>query len=233
MSALTSVIRTASTCLLSLTLSGCLHPPYNNFQKPPPPTKRAVTGIGVGAITGSLIAGTAVGGLMGAAVGGTLGTFSEIMHSEKPAVIKDLQRNDIEFVQYGDTMVLIVPTDHYFQFNSPKLNDLCFEGLSNIIKLLKLYKCSTIYVAAFTDNIGTHKHKKRLSQARAETMLTFLWANNLPAKRLKAEGYGDQFDVGDNHLIHGSAYNRRIEIQWENKTNSPPPQMDSVNGAMK
>jgi flagellar motor protein MotB len=47
-------------------------------------------------------------------------------------------------------------------------------------------------------------------------MLTFLWANDIQARRLKAEGYGDRFDIGDNKLIRGSAYNRRIEIQWQN-----------------
>lgn len=232
MPVITYAKRTACASLISLTLSGCFHPPYNNFQKPPPPVKRAITGAGVGAITGSLIGG-GVGALAGGAIGGTVGTFSEIFHASKPAVIQDLQRNDIQFVQYGDTMVLIVPTDHYFQFNSPKLNDLCFEGLNNIIKLLKLYNCSTVYVAGFTDNVGTHKHKKHLSQAQAETMLTFLWAHNINAKRLKAEGYGDQFDVGDNHLIHGSAYNRRIEIQWENKTTPPLTQTESISGGMK
>jgi len=232
MPAKTLAKRTACTCLLSLTLSGCFHMPYNNFQKPPPLVKRAVTGAGVGIVTGSLIGGTAVGGAIGGLIGGTVGTFAEIQHAGKPATIRDLQKNDIQFVQYGDTMVLIVPTDHYYEFNSPKLNELCFEGLNNIVKLLKLYKCSIVNVAGFTDNVGSRRHKKLLSQARAETMLTFLWANDINARRLSAEGFGDKFDIGDNHLIHGSAYNRRIEIQWENK--APVPQrIEPVNDGMK
>ena len=232
MSAKTLARRTACVSLLSLTLSGCFHPPYNNFHKPPPLVKRATTGIGVGVITGSLISGTAMGGAIGGLIGGTVGTFSEIYHAGKPATILDLKKNDIEFVQYGDTMTLIVPTDHYYEFNSPKLNELCFEGLNNIIKLLKLYKCSTVYVAGFTDNVGMKHHKKLLSQAQAETMLTFLWANNIQARRLSSEGYGDKFDIGDNHWIHGSAYNRRIEIQWTNK--APVPQrMEPANDGMK
>ena len=233
MSARNFANRVVCISLLSMTLSGCFHPPYNDFKKPPPNVNRAITGAGVGAIAGSLLGGAAVGGLMGGAIGGTLGTFSEIHHAGKPATIRDLQKNDIQFVQYGDTMVLVIPTDHYFQFNSPNLNDICFAGLNNVVKLLKLYNCSTIYVAAFTDNVGTREHKKRLSQARAETMLTFLWANNIRAKSLKAEGYGDKFDIGDNRLIHGSAYNRRIEIQWNNKPVVPPMRMDPISGGMK
>ena len=232
MSAKPNIQYTASLCLLTLALSGCFHPPYHDFNKPPPSVGRAITGAGVGAVTGSLISGTVVGGAIGAAIGGTAGTFNEIYHAGKPAIIRDLQKNDIQFVQYGDTMTLIVPTDHYYQFDSPKLNELCFEGLNNIIKLLKLYNCSTVYVAGFTDNVGTRQHKNKLTQARAETMLTFLWANNLKARRLKAEGYGSQHEIADNHLIHGSAYNRRIEIQWENKSNTPQS-IDSISSGMK
>ncbi len=232
MSAYPVAKRTLCVSLLTLLLNGCFHPPYNNFQKPPIPVKRAIAGAGVGIITGSLVGGTAVGGAIGGLIGGTVGTLSEIKHSGKQDTIRDLQKNDIQFVQYGDTMVLIVPTDHYYEFNSPKLNEICFEGLNNIIKLLKLYKCSTVYVAGFTDNVGSQRHKKRLSQAQAETMLTFLWANNIQAKRLTAEGYGDQFDIGDNHLIRGSAYNRRIEIQWENKS-EPTPRVEPANDGMK
>ena len=57
-------------------------------------------------------------------------------------------------------------------------------------------------------------HKKTLSQAQAEAMLTFLWANGINANRLHAEGYGDSHTISDNHIIHGSAQNRRLEIQW-------------------
>ena len=79
---------------------------------------------------------------------------------------------------------------------------------------MKLYPQSPIYVAGFTDNVGSPKQKKRLSQAQAETMLTFLWSNGIRSMQLKAEGYGDKNTIADNYVVHGSADNRRIEIQW-------------------
>lgn len=111
-------------------------------------------------------------------------------------------------------MTLLIPTDKYFMFMSPRLNELCYPGLLNVVKLLRLYPKSPIYVAGFTDNVGSRYHKKRMSQAQAETMMTFLWANGVRSIQLKAEGYGDKNDIGDNRIVHGSAYNRRIEIQW-------------------
>ncbi len=197
-------------------LSSCAHPPYNNF-KPKHPISQE-TGIAVGATIGTAIGaaatGTLPGALAGTVIGGTTGAILSSVTHQKHSLIKTLNKEDIQLVQYGDTMTLIIPTDKYFLFESPRLNEIRYKGLMNVVSLLQLYPHSKIYVAAFTDNVGTFAHKKRLSQAQAETMLSFLWANDIQAQRLKAEGYGDKNTVGDNSIIHGSAFNRRIEIQW-------------------
>ncbi len=195
-------------------LSSCFHPPYNNFKPDPRTARYAARGAPVGAAVGAVASSTLTGTLLGGGIGGAAGAAMGIYKSSKPKIINDLKKQDIEFIEYGDTMTLIVPTDKYFLFASPRLNELCYPGLNNIVRLLKFYPKSPIYVAGFTDNVGSRYHKKMLSQAQAETMLTFLWANNISAMQLKAEGYGDKNAVSDNKLIHGSAQNRRIEIQW-------------------
>ena len=194
--------------LLSLTLCGCINPPFNDFHESSSTIKDNMSAFG------------------DAAKGATG------VSSNPNTLVDELNKYDIQYVQHGQTMELIVPTDKYFEFNSPKLNDICYQGLNEIVKMVKLYPCSTIYVAAFTDNIGSYEHKKRLSQAQAETMLTFLWANGIKAEQLNAEGFGDQYSIGDNTLIHGSAYNRRIEIQWVNAP-AIPQKMASLQGGMK
>lgn len=195
-------------------LSSCYHPPYNNFRPDHRTARAAGAGAGVGTIFGAVATSTLTGTVIGAAIGGTVGVAAGIHKDSRKNIIKELKKQDIQYEQYGDTMTLIVPTDKYFMFNSPRINERCFPGLTNIIRLLKFYPQSPIYVAGFTDNVGSRIHKKRMSQAQAETMLTYLWANDIPAKQLKAEGYGDKNDISDNELIHGSAQNRRIEIQW-------------------
>ena len=195
-------------------LSSCAHPPYNNFKPRNLTARGATIGATMGTAVGAATTGTIPGALVGTALGGTFGAILGSGTHPKRGLINDLKRQSIQFVQYGDTMTLIIPTDKYFMFESPRLNELCYPGLLNVISLLKLYPDSLIYVAAFTDNVGSDYHKKRMSQARAETMLSYLWANGIQAQRLKAEGYADKNTVGDNAIIHGSAFNRRIEIQW-------------------
>lgn len=213
-------------------LSSCFHPPFNNFKKDHPIARRAGAGTTVGVIAGSIAVSTATGAVVGGAAGGTVGVIIGLQKESKKNIIKELKKQDIQFVQYGDTMTLVVPTDKYYMFDSPRINEIRYPALVNIIKLLRFYPNSPIYVAGFTDNVGSPYHKRELTQSQAETMLTFLWANDIAAKRLKAEGYSDKNDISDNQLIHGSAQNRRIEIQWFNGY-VPMPRQQMASAATK
>lgn len=138
-------------------------------------------------------------------------------------MIRKLGTQHIQFIQRGDRMTIIVPTDRYYFFNTPDLNDVHYQGLNDVATLIKLFPCSRINVAAFGDNVGKNTLKYKLTKARAEAMITFLWAKGIPAQLLTPEGYGDKFPIGDNRIVHGSAYNRRIEIQWWTGKNPPSP----------
>ena len=207
-----SVQKYITIVLPAVMLSGCFQPPFNNFKKDPPNVQRTILGAGAGAIIGTLAGNT----VLGVAIGGTAGTLLSMYRVSKRAIIQELYKQDIQFIEYGDMMTLIVPTDHYYLVNSSRFNDICYAGLNNIVRLLRFYPRSRIYIAAFTDDVGTNKHKYLLSQARAETMLTFLWAHDIPVRYLHAQGYSDHYTLGNDRLIRGSAYNRRIEIQWFN-----------------
>ena len=207
--------------LSSLILSACYHPPYNNFKPHNRVFKPAAEGAGAGAVAGALAGNT----LAGAAIGGAAGSALGVYRSSKNGIIRELENQSVQYVQYGDTQTLIVPTDKYFLYGTPRINELAYPGLANIVKLLSMYPNSTVFVAGFTDDIGSKKRKQKLTQAQAEAMLTLLWANGIKAELLHAQGYGDKHPIGDNKLIHGSAFNRRIEIQW---IKAEPPKLARV-----
>ncbi len=214
--------------LCMLVLSACNQPPYNDFKPDQPLLKRSAYGAAVGAVVGSTVGGPVIGTVVGGSVVTALGLYK----TNKQAILESLLKEDIQFVAYGDTYTLIVPTDHYYVFNSARLDERCYQGLNDIARLLEFYPKCRVTVAAFTDDVGTNRHKLRLSEARAETMLGFLWAHKIPAHLLTAQGYGDRFSIGDNRLIRGSAYNRRIEIQWSSLP-LLPDQSPAMQGIMK
>ena len=149
--------------------------------------------------------------------------------NQKKYLIDKLKESDIQYVEYGDTMTLIIPSDHTFSTQSDEMKDMNFSGLNNTVKLLKQYPNSQIYVAAFSDDSGSSKSQLNLTQAQAEKILTYLWANGIPAKKLNAQGYGDSYSVGSNKQMHSSSYNRRIEIQWSKTPKSccPDPNLNT------
>ena len=193
-----------------LTLSACHKPPFNDFEKDQPKIKRPAYATAVGAVVGAVFGAT----FIGAVIGGTSMTAITLYKTNREAALKELNRDNIQVIQYGDTYTLIVPTDNFYIFNSSKFNDICYKGLNDIVRFLAFYPKTKMYIAGFTDDVGYLNNKLDLSKARAETMLTFLWAHDIPAELLHAQGLADRFSVGDNDLIRGSAYNRRIEIQW-------------------
>lgn len=144
-----------------------------------------------------------------------IGGFSRANYikSSKKAV-EQIMKSDMQLINEGHRITLLIPTDKYFIFNTSKLNDLRFAPLSSVVKLVKCFPNSPIYVAGFTDDIGRTEHREQLSQDRAQAMVAYLWAHGVPEAKLNAEGYGSRYDIANNHLIHGSALNRRIEIQW-------------------
>lgn len=144
--------------------------------------------------------------------------------SHKNYLIDKLKDQDIQYVKYGDTNTLTIPTDKYFSFDSKELNDMCYTGLNTVVKLLKQSPTSQINVAAFSDDTGSAKSQTNLTQARAEQIVTFLWANGIPATKLKAQGLGSKFATGSNKQIHSSSYNRRVEIQWTDSVKSCCPE---------
>lgn len=168
--------------------------------------------------------------LLGAGCGSTSSTDSNFSPSysllfyqnSKTYLINKLADEDIQAVEYGDTMTVVIPTDSYFQNNSTELNDISgvLTGLNNVVKLVKKYPdANPINVAGFTDDSGDSQSQQSLTQGQAETIATYLWANGVSATSLKTQGYGDSNSIGSNQSTHSSAYNRRIEIQW---STAPP-----------
>jgi OmpA-OmpF porin, OOP family len=72
-----------------------------------------------------------------------------------------------------------------------------------------------IKVDGYTDNTGSDTVNIPLSQARAQSVETFLQRNypgTFPTKRFQTAGHGSQNPIADNGTATGKAANRRVEI---------------------
>ncbi len=74
-----------------------------------------------------------------------------------------------------------------------------------------------IQVSGHTDARGSDEFNSWLSQARAESVTSYLASKGVDASRLSAIGYGASQPIADNVTVAGRARNRRIEFRLAEK----------------
>lgn len=88
-----------------------------------------------------------------------------------------------------------------------------YKTLDNIAKVAK--DCDenfVIEIGGHTDNVGSEAINQRISEMRANAVLSYLTRAGVSASKLKAVGYGQSKPVADNASPQGRAKNRRIEF---------------------
>jgi OOP family OmpA-OmpF porin len=90
----------------------------------------------------------------------------------------------------------------------PEYND----EIKKVADLLAAYPDISIEIAGHTDNVGSAKLNKALSQRRADSVKKYLVEKfGISSSRLTAVGYGPARPVADNSTRDGRQKNRRIE----------------------
>ena len=86
------------------------------------------------------------------------------------------------------------------------------ERLAVVGRFLTKYPDTTAVIEGHTDNVGTTEHNQKLSQHRAESVVTYLVDNlHIVSTRLTAVGYGELRPIADNRTEEGKRENRRID----------------------
>lgn len=105
----------------------------------------------------------------------------------------------------------------FFDFNKSTLRKESTPELQEVIDLLKKYPAMTIELSGYTDNKGTEQYNLNLSTARAKSVVTYLVAHGIAAKRLTSKGYGSAHPVATNTTDEGRQLNRRTEFKITGK----------------
>lgn len=101
----------------------------------------------------------------------------------------------------------------WFQIGKADLVDSSRAALARAAEAILKAPAVAIEIAGFTDEKGSASWNLKLSQARAETVRTFLIALGIPSNQLVAKGYGATQPLAPNTTESGRALNRRIEFR--------------------
>jgi outer membrane protein OmpA-like peptidoglycan-associated protein len=152
-----------------------------------------------------------------------LGTFKRTLPSNYAlsAPANGIEKQVVLFIE--DTGKPIDPTSWFnfdrllFETGSAKLKTESTEQLRNVAEILKAYPVVKVKIGGYTDNTGDPDANLKLSQDRATNVMNELIILGVPAERLSAEGYGQQFPIADNSTDAGKQQNRRIALRVTQK----------------
>lgn len=107
----------------------------------------------------------------------------------------------------------IVLKNIFFDINSFELKEESTVELDRMVALLKENPGLRIEINGHTDNAGQPNSNLELSRNRARSVVNYLAAQGIDAKRLSYKGYGETQPIATNNTEEGRAKNRRTEMK--------------------
>ena len=110
----------------------------------------------------------------------------------------------------GNNLVLSLPVEILFDFDSSKVEEGVKESLNTLGKALAENKDIKLKIDGHTDYIGTEQYNLNLSLKRANSIKNYLIGRGVSANNISIEGYGKQNPVANNSTEAGRANNIRV-----------------------
>ena len=158
-----------------------------------------------------------VGLLIGAAVGGAAGAYiGNYMDKQAAEIERDIEGAKVERV--GEGIKITFDSGILFDVDQAELKDQHKSELAELAVILNKYEDTNMLLAGHTDSTGSEEYNQGLSERRAQSVASYLGAQNVSNTRVSVEGYGQSQPVASNDTAAGRAQNRRVEVAiWANE----------------
>lgn len=123
---------------------------------------------------------------------------------------KNLGDVTLQKVAVGKKIVL---NNIFFDSNESTLRKESFSELERAVKLMNDMASLQMEISGHTDNIGSSKSNRQLSELRAKAVKDFLISKGCDKDRLKYKGYGSVQPISTNNTEMGRQMNRRTEFK--------------------
>ncbi|GAI92973.1 unnamed protein product, partial [marine sediment metagenome] len=101
----------------------------------------------------------------------------------------------------------------YFDTGKATIRHESYPVLDDALRVLQANPNVIVEIAGHTDSVGSDTYNMRLSDARANSVRTYLISRGIPPNRLIARGYGESMPIAGNTTRNGRQMNRRIEFR--------------------
>lgn len=107
---------------------------------------------------------------------------------------------------------IVITEKIYFKLGRATISPVSFSILDELADVLNQNPGIRIRIEGYTDNTGRPSLNRRLSQARAESVMHYLSRRGVLQDRMTAKGYGMSNPIASNRTAAGRAENRRVEF---------------------
>ena len=107
----------------------------------------------------------------------------------------------------------VAETSVMFGFDKADLTQESKEALDQLLQNVPNTKGYIIVLEGGTDSIGSASYNYQLSERRADAVVQYLAANNIPPHKIFVIGLGKDKTVASNDTREGRAKNRRVEVR--------------------
>lgn len=123
-------------------------------------------------------------------------------------------RRQLENLQLRQTESGVVVTlgDVLFESGETDLVPEAFSSIEEVVDLLQSEPEKKIRIEGHTDSTGSAETNLRLSQQRADAVLTALVELGVDAARITSVGMGEDFPIASNDTQEGRSRNRRVDV---------------------
>ena len=111
-----------------------------------------------------------------------------------------------------DRGLVLTLGDVLFKSGQADLGDGAAGHLDRLVAFLDRYPDRTARIEGHTDDVGTERFNRRLSERRADAVQAYLTEHGVDGARLRAAGEGEADPVADNDNADGRRQNRRVEV---------------------
>ncbi|MDH1364294.1 MULTISPECIES: OmpA family protein [Acinetobacter] len=147
---------------------------------------------------------------IGAVVGGSTGVY---LDNKEKKLRQQMAGTGVEVNRNPDGSVgLIMPGNITFDTNKSNIKPNFYSTLNKVAQTLTEDNKSGILVTGYTDSTGNDSINIPLSQARAQSVASYLASQGVSTTRINAQGQGSANPIASNATAEGREQNRRVEI---------------------
>lgn len=113
-----------------------------------------------------------------------------------------------------------------FDAGKTRISGKTVRLINDIVNIIRECPDMKLEIAGYTDNQGSDEDNLKLSQARADSILSAIRFRGVDTHGITAKGYGETSPIADNSTEEGREANRRIEFKLLNV--EPEPEGEPV-----